>query len=64
MVMISMLPPLRTLTTFLSLQSIWRRAATVRSPEFSTTILWFSTISRKATTSSSSDTVTISSRFF
>ena len=38
-VMTSMLPPLKIETIFLSLTSICLIAATVRSPEFSTTIL-------------------------
>ena len=51
-------------TTLLSVTSRCFNAATVRRPEFSTTILWFSTISRKLTISSSSVTVIMSSRFF
>ena len=62
--MTSMLPPLRIDTTLLPLTFRCFNAATVKSPEFSTTILWFSTISRKLTTSSSSVTVMMSSRFF
>ena len=64
MVITSMFPPLKIDTTFLSFTSRYFRAATVRSPEFSTIILWFSTISRKATIRSSSSMVMISSRFF
>ena len=63
MVMTSILPPLKIQTTFLPVRSICFKAATERSPEFSTTILWFSTISRNAPTSSSSSTVRISSTF-
>ena len=59
-----MLPPLKIDTTRLSFTPKCFNAATVRRPEFSTTILWFSTISRNATTSSSSSTVMISSKFF
>ena len=62
-VMTSMLPPESTETTFLPVKSRWRSAATVSRPEFSTTILWLSTMSRKATTSSSSSTVMMPSRF-
>ena len=51
-------------TTRLSLTFKCFNAATVSSPEFSTIILWFSTISRKLTISSSSVTVIMSSRFF
>lgn len=41
-----------------------RRAATVSKPEFSTTILWFSIISKRATTSSESSIRITSSIFF
>ncbi len=64
MVMTSMLPPLSMATMRLSDTPRCFRAATESSPEFSTIILWFSTMSRKATTSSSSSTVMMSSRFF
>ena len=64
MVMTSILPPLRIDTIRLSFTFNCFKAATVSSPEFSTIILWFSTISRKATTRSSSSTVITSSRFF
>ena len=63
MVMTSIFPPLKIETIFLPLTSRCFNAATVRRPEFSTIILWFSTISRNATISSSSSTVMISSRF-
>ena len=62
-VITSILPPERIETIFLFLTSRYLRAATVKSPEFSTIILWFSTISRKATIKSSSGTVIISSIF-
>ena len=60
----SMLPPLKIDTTRLFFAFNFFNAATVSSPEFSTIILWFSTMSRNATISSSSSTVMISSRFF
>ena len=63
-VITSILPPLKMDTTFLFFTSRYFKAATVRRPEFSTIILWFSTMSRNATTRSSSGTVMISSRFF
>ena len=63
-VITSIFPPLKMDTTRLSFTFKWFNAATVKRPEFSTTILWFSTISRKLTISSSSVTVMISSRFF
>ena len=63
-VITSMFPPLKMDTTRLSLTFKCFNAATVSSPEFSTIILWFSTISRKLTISSSSVTVIMSSRFF
>ena len=59
-----MLPPLRIETTRFSFTFRCFKAATVSRPEFSITILWFSTISKNATTSSSSSTVMISSKFF
>ena len=64
MVMTSMLPPLKMDTIRLSDTSRCFNAATVKSPEFSTIILWFSTISRNAATNSSSSTVMMSSKFF
>ena len=63
MVMTSMFPPLRMLTIFLFLTSRCFSAATVRRPEFSTIILWFSTMSRKATISSLSLMVMMPSTF-
>ena len=57
-----MLPPDKIDTIFLFLTSNCFNAATVNRPEFSTIILWFSTISRNDTTKSSSGTVIISSR--
>ena len=63
MVITSMLPPLRMLTIFLFFTSRCFSAATVSSPEFSTIILWFSTMSRKATISSSSLMVMMLSTF-
>ena len=62
--MTSMFPPERTLTTFLPWQSRWLRAAMESSPAFSTIILCFSIMSRKASTSSSSLMVMMSSIFF
>ena len=62
--MTSIFPPLNIDTTRLSFTLRCFNAATVRRPEFSTIILWFSTISRNATINSSSSTVIISSRFF
>ena len=61
--MTSMLPPERIETTRRFSAGRCFSAATVRSPEFSTIILWFSTMSRNATISSSSGTVMTSSRF-
>ena len=63
-VIISIFPPLRIETIRFPFTFKRFRAATVSKPEFSTTILWFSTISKNATTNSSSSTVKISSRFF
>ena len=63
MVITSMFPPERMLTTFLSRNSRCFKAATVRRPEFSTIILWFSTMSRKATMSSLSLMVMMLSTF-
>ena len=57
------MPPLSIETTLLFLHLRCFNAATVRSPEFSTIILWFSIISRKFTISSLSSTVIISSIF-
>ena len=62
-VITSIFPPLNTQTTFFPLMSICFNAATERSPEFSTIILWFSTMSRNAPISSSSSTRRISSTF-
>ncbi len=61
MVITSMLPPERIAATRLPSAGRCLAAATVSRPEFSTIILWFSTMSRKATMSSSSSTVSISS---
>ena len=63
-VMTSILPPLKIQTIFLPLQFNCFNADTVSRPEFSTTILWFSTISKKLTIKSWSSTVIISSTFF
>ena len=64
MVITSIFPPERMDTIFLPFTFNCFTAATVKRPEFSTTILWFSTISRNATIKSSSGTVMMSSRFF
>ena len=64
MVITSMLPPDRTETTFFPWQSRCFRAATVSRPEFSTTILCRSVMSRKASTSSPSSMVSTRSTFF
>ena len=61
--MISIFPPLKIETTFFPSGFKCFKAATVRSPEFSTSILWFSKMSRNATINSSSSMVIISSKF-
>ena len=63
-VITSMLPPERTGTTFLPLHFRWYRAAMGSRPAFSTIILCFSIMSRKASTSSLSSMVMMSSIFF
>ena len=63
MVITSMFPPLKMATIFFFCTFKCFKAATVRRPEFSTIILWFSTMSRKATISSLSSMVMMSSMF-
>ena len=63
MVITSIFPPLKIETIFFFSTFKCFKAATVRRPEFSTIILWFSTISRKATISSLSSIVMMSSTF-
>ena len=62
-VITSIFPPLSIETIFFFSTFKCFKAATVRSPEFSTIILWFSTISRKATINSLSSMVMMSSTF-